>query len=156
MMRAVAAPVGKLTAPLFRRRGFADGAVVADWAAIVGERLAAHTAPERIVFPPRKRSEGTLRLRVGSSGLALELQHFEPQLIERVNGYFGFPAVGRVQLLHGPVPPRRARRNILVRSLTPREKKEISNALARIDAPDLAQALEDLGACIIGRKRDLP
>jgi hypothetical protein len=155
-MRPVAAPVGKLTAPLFRRRGFADGAVVADWPAIVGERLAAQTAPERIVFPPRKRSGGTLKLRVGSSGLALELQHFEPQLIERINSYFGFPAVGRVQLLHGPVPPRRARGGVIVRPLTPKEKKEISNALAPIDAPDLAEALENLGACVIGRKRDLP
>jgi hypothetical protein len=155
-MRPVAAPVGKLTAPLFRRRGFADGAVVADWIAIVGERLAAQTAPERIVFPPRKRSGGTLKLRVGSSGLALELQHFEPQLIERINGYFGFPAVGRVQLLHGPVPPRRARGGIVVRPLTPKERKDISNALAPIDAPDLAEALKNLGACVIGRKRDLP
>jgi hypothetical protein len=141
---------------LFRRRGFADSAVVADWAAIVGERLAAQTAPERIVFPPRKRSEGTLKLRVGSSGLALELQHFEPQLIERINCYFGFPAVARIQLLHGPVPPRPARGGVTVRALTAKEKKELSNALAQIDAPDLAEALENLGACVIGRKRELP
>lgn len=152
-MRPVGAPVGKLTAPLFRRRGFADSAVVADWPTIVGERLAAQTAPERIVFPPRKRSEGTLKLRVGSSGLALELQHFEPQLIERINGYFGFPAVKRVQLLHGPVPSRAVRGSVSVRELTEKEKKELSNALAQIDAPDLAEALENLGACIIGRKR---
>jgi hypothetical protein len=145
--------VGKLTAPLFRRRGFADSAVVTDWPAIVGERLAAQTAPERIVFPPRKRSEGTLKLRVGSSGLALELQHFEPQLIERINCYFGFPAVNRIQLLHGPVPPRVVRGGVSVRELTEKEKKELSDALAQIDAPDLAEALENLGACIIGRKR---
>jgi hypothetical protein len=86
----------------------------------------------------------------------LELQHFEPQLIERINGYFGFPAVKRVQLLHGPVPPRTMRKGVSVRELTEREKKELRNTLAQIDAPDLAEALENLGACIIGRKRKSP
>jgi hypothetical protein len=153
-MRAVGAPLGKLTTPLFRRRGFADGAVVAEWVAIVGERLAAHTVPERIVFPPRKHSDGTLKLRVGSSSLALELQHFQPQLIERINGYFGFPAVSRIQLLHGPVPPRRTRASVHVRPLTPEENTQISEALAAITDPDLAEALESLGRCIIGRERE--
>lgn len=153
-MRAVAAPLGKLTAPLFRRRGFADGTVVAEWVAIVGERLAAHTVPERIVFPPRKRSEGTLKLRVASCGLALELQHFQPQLIERINGYFGFPAISRIQLLHGPVPPRRPRGSVRVRPLTPEEQKQITDALAGIGDPDLAEALESLGRCVLGRERE--
>ena len=153
-MRAVAAPLGKLTASLFRRRGFADGTVVAEWVAIVGERLAAQTVPERIVFPPRKHSEGTLKLRVGSSSLAVELQHFQPQLIERINGYFGFPAVSRIQFLHGPVPPRQSRANVQVRPLTPQEDKQISDALAAIADPDLAEALESLGRCIIGRERE--
>ena len=152
-MRAVAAPLGKLTAPLFRRRGFVDGAVAAEWAAIVGDRLAEHTVPERIVFPPRKHSEGTLKLRVGSSGLALELQHVQPQLIERINGYFGFPAISRIQFLHGPVPPRRSRGGVRVRELTVDEQQQIAQALAGITDPELAEALESLGRCVLGRER---
>jgi hypothetical protein len=152
-MRVVAAPLGKLTTPLFRRRGFTNGVVVTEWAAIVGERLAAHTVPERIVFPPRKHSDGTLKLRVGSSGLAVELQHVQPQLIDRINGYFGFPAVSRIQLLHGPVPTRRPRARVNLRPLTPTQEDRIANALAAIDDPDLAQALESLGRCVMGRER---
>jgi hypothetical protein len=48
------------------------------------------------------------------------------------------------------------RKGVSVRELTEREKKELRNTLAQIDAPDLAEALENLGACIIGRKRKSP
>ena len=40
---------------------------------------------------------------------ALELQHSEPQLLERINGYFGYPAVARLRLIQAPLAlPRRA------------------------------------------------
>ena len=45
-----------------------------------------------------------MHLRVASGGLAMELQHFEPVLVERINAYFGYPAVARVKLIQGPLP----------------------------------------------------
>src|SRR5512147_1223074 len=101
--RALAETIAKLTDPMFGKRGFA-GALIADWPAIVGERLAAGCVPEKVVYPPRRRDGATLRLRIVSGGLAIKLQHLEPILIDRINSHFGHPAVARLKFLHGPLP----------------------------------------------------
>lgn len=152
--RALAACLGKTTTPVFRRRGFADGAVVTQWPAIVGAQLAAVTAPERIVYPPRRRNEGTLTLRIASGALALEVQHLQPQLIERINQFFGFRAVTRIRLLHGPVPDQRSPRTVGRRDLSPTEERALAGAVAAVDDVDLAQALENLGRSLLGRTQE--
>ncbi len=142
-MVAVAVPVERVTRPVFGRHGFVNGALVVDWAAIVGSAVASHTLPMRIKFPPKARAEGTLVVKVASSAFATELQHLEPLILERINGYFGYRAVARLNLRHGPLPPRRA-------AAPPPEPDPASAppaaaALARVDDPELRAALERLG-----------
>lgn len=149
--KAIAAPVARITAPMFRRRGLADGLVVAEWRAVVGERLAAVTAPERVVFPPRRREGGTLRLRTASSALALELQHLQPQIIERVNGYLGYPAVARLQIVHGPLPGRDRPEPPAIRDLSAGERDRLQAAVAGLDDAGLKAAVNRLGQAVLGR-----
>ncbi len=150
--RALAAVIDRITRPLFGRRGFADGAVIADWPAIVGPRLAADSAPERIDFPRGQRTDGTLRLRVAGGSLATELQHLEPVLVERVNGYFGYRAVARVRLVQGPVteraeaPPRRPEPE------TDHPDPDLAARLAEVGDPELRAALEALGRSLAARR----
>ena len=150
-MRALAETIAKLTRPIFGRRGFAGGAIIAEWPAIVGESLANHSAPEKVTYPPGGAIEGTLRLRIARGGLATELQHLEPLLIERINGYFGYRAVARLQFVHGPLPERSSPKPPSKRSLTPDEEKELAGHLVGVEDPKLRHALEDLGRSIIGR-----
>ncbi len=100
---AVAATLDRVTRPLFGRRGFAGGALIADWPAIVGTAMAAHTQPLKIDFPKGERSGGVLVVRVGSSAFAPQLQHLEPLVVERVNRHFGYGAVARIKIRQGPV-----------------------------------------------------
>jgi hypothetical protein len=150
--RSIAEALSTTTRPLFRSRGFADGAIFAHWPAIVGEALSAVCLPERVVFPPRTRSGGTLRLRVASGGLAVELQHLQPQLIERINTYFGYDAVARLQFLHGPLPKRRERGSAAVRPLTEAEQRQLADLVSGIDDAQLRQALADCGRAVLGRR----
>ncbi len=150
-MRALAETIAKVTRPMFGRRGFAGGAIVAEWPAIVGESLANHSAPEKVSYPPGSTTEGTLRLRIARGGLATELQHLEPVLIERINGYFGYRAVSRLQFVHGPLPERSSPKPPSTRPLTPEEEQILADHLATIEDPKLRQVLEDLGRSIIGR-----
>jgi hypothetical protein len=98
----------KVARPVLGRHGLAAGGIVADWPSIVGTQLAECCVPMRLAFPPGERSAGTLHLRVQGS-LALELQHLEPVVLERINSYFGYRAVVRLRIQQGPVP-RPARR----------------------------------------------
>lgn len=104
--RALAPTVAKLLRPALARRGFAALSIVERWGDIVGPLLAARTMPERIAFPPGKREDGTLHLRVDGGALALELQHAEALILERINGHFGYRAVTRLRLIQRPMPER--------------------------------------------------
>lgn len=101
-IRALASMLPKVTAPIFKKRGFAEAGILTDWPAIVGEHLARHTMPEKIAFARGARSAGTLHV-VTESAFAPELQHLEPQVLERINGYFGYFAVGKLRIQHGRV-----------------------------------------------------
>jgi len=99
-LRSLAGPVGRITRPLLRRRGLANAQMVAKWRDIIGEALASQSIPQRYV--PDRQGGGTLHIRVGGAW-AIEFQHLEPQIVERINGFFGYRAVTRLALIQGPV-----------------------------------------------------
>ena len=106
-MRHIAPAAAAAARPALRKRGLAAAGVLADWHKIVGPFLAGATAPEKLTpgraLPDGGRDAGVLHLRVGSPALAPEIAHLAPQIIEKVNGYFGYRAVARLHILHAPV-----------------------------------------------------
>jgi len=153
--KALAVSIGKITKPIFGRRGFADGAIVNDWEMIVGPHLSAHSAPSRITYSRGETTAGTLHLRIDNSGLGLEVQHLQPVLIERINGYFGFRAVASIKITQGPLPERPGITQQEIRPLTADDKAAVAKSLAGVKDDDLGQALQALGHAVIGlRKSD--
>ncbi len=147
-LRAVATSVNKVVRPIWKKRGLAEAGLVTDWPAIVGPDLAAQCHPQRLVRR-RDDSGGTLHV-VVAGPLALELQHLAPQVIERINTYFGYRAVARLSLHRGPIirPPRPAE--------PPRELPEppgLADRLVEVDDPDLRRALQSLGRAVLARGR---
>ena len=149
--RALAAAVARITKPIFGKRGFAQGAILTDWATIVGPHLAGHTVPERIAHTGGRRGDGTLHLRVDTGALALELQHLEPLLVERVNGYFGYRAVARLKLVQGPVPERRQPPAAPSRRLDSDQEERLARHLAEVEDADLRARLDALGRAVMAR-----
>lgn len=141
----VGAMVARVTRPLFRRRGFAEGAIITDWPAIVGPHLASIATPERLAFERGKRDQGTLAVRVASA-FGPEVQHLSTQIVEKVNVHFGYPAVARLKILPGamPEPPREA-------PPTPASEppsEDTLSAVSGIADPELRAALERLGRAL--------
>jgi hypothetical protein len=140
---AVAAPM------LGRSRGFAGTRVVAEWASIVGEQLADRSLPERVVRSPPGQGGGTLHVRIAAGALAVELQHLEPLVLERINTYFGYQAITRLKLKHGPLPEREQERSLRV--LAPADAMAIEDLVSPIDDRDLQDALRDFGRSLLAR-----
>lgn len=149
---SLADTVSRVTKPLFGRRGLADGAIVREWRNIVGETIAAHCQPDRVSYARQSRSEGLLHLRVGHSAMATELQHLEPQLIERINDHFGYRAVARLRFIHGPLPEPPARRPRGQPELTESEERSLAQTLDAVDDPVLRDALARLGRAVNGHR----
>ena len=142
-MVSIAVPSERVTRPVFGKHGFAGGALVVDWPAIVGSAVASHTLPVRIKFPPKERAEGTLIVKVDSGAFAVELQHLEPLVLERINGYFGWRAVARLKMSQGPLPERPKPKSTAAPPAdapTPARDR-----LAEVEDPELREVLERLG-----------
>ncbi len=124
----------------FRKFGFVQSSVVSRWAEIVGPRLAGVSAPESIRFPHGKKADGTLTLVVRGAH-AVMLQHVTPEIIERVNRFFGYAAVAKVTIRQGEVaapPPRRAPPSLKAVPI------ELGDGLKSIADPELKAVLEAL------------
>jgi hypothetical protein len=150
-MRALAATLPRVASPVLGKRGFSEAQLIAQWSSVMGETLARHMAPERISFTRGGRQDGTLRLRV-EPGFALEAQHREPQILERINAFFGYRAVARLALTQGPMPqgePARPK----PRPLGENERVALESRVAGIEDPGLRDALRRLGEAMIGARK---
>jgi len=143
---AVGLPASKVTRPLFGRRGFVHGALITDWPAIVGTAMSAHTMPLGIRFPKGERVGGVLEVKVAASAFSTELQHLAPLVIERVNGYFGWKAVERLKLRHGPLPRLDKDKP---NKIQPADSTPVPEVVKRVDDPELRAVLERLGAHLV-------
>jgi hypothetical protein len=129
----------------FRRFGFVQSSVVTRWPEIVGAAHARHCAPESIRFAPGEKSEGILQL-VVSPAHAPIIQHVIPEIIERVNRFFGYRAVARVKMRQGAVQapkPKEDARTAAPPSLKP-IPMELGDSLRDIGDPELRAVLESL------------
>jgi hypothetical protein len=140
--RAVSDIVPDIGRAAFRRFGFVQSSIVSRWREIVGDRYAAVSSPESIRFPAGKRSDGVLNLIVEGAHAPM-MQHVAPVIVERVNRFFGYPAVGRVAFRQGLVQIARARTRAAPPSLRP-IPVELGESLREVADPELRACLESL------------
>jgi len=139
--------IGDLTPEIgraaFRRFGFVQSSVVTRWPEIVGPAHARVCSPEAIRFPPGEKAEGILELVVVPAHAPLITQVI-PEIIARVNRFFGYRAVARVKLRQGAVtPPADGRPVRPPPSLKP-IPLELGDSLRDIGDPELRTVLESL------------
>ncbi|HOA49241.1 MAG: hypothetical protein RL702_315 [Pseudomonadota bacterium] len=127
----------------FRKFGFIQSSVVTRWPEIVGAAHARICAPEAIRFPPGEKTDGILDLVVVPAHAPM-IQHLVPEIVERVNRFFGYKAVARVKLRQGAVkPPLATRPAAAPPSLRP-IPVELGDSLRDIGDPELRTVLESL------------
>jgi hypothetical protein len=128
----------------FKRFGFVQGAVVARWTEIVGERYAKVSTPESIRFPSGKKSGGTLTLCVEGAHAPL-IQHLAPIIMERVNRFFGYEAVAKIVFRQGAAARPKTQPERPRPVPVPRE---LGDGLREIADPELRTMLESLAGKI--------
>jgi hypothetical protein len=135
----------------YAKQGFAARELVTRWTQIIGPELSAHCEPLKMQWPRPVEGQAvepaTLILRV-EGPMALEIQHASDVILQRVNRFFGWSAVGRLALRQGPLsrkqPPR-------ARPAPPAAQVEqIAQTLSSVEDDALRAALARLGASIKG------
>lgn len=141
-MRAVSDLLPEIGGAAFRRFGFVQSSVVSRWPEIVGVRYAAVSAPESIRFPPGRKSGGVLTLVVEGAHAPM-MQHVAPVIAERVNRFFGYEAVARVNFRQGIVRAGKAKPRAAPPSLRP-IPADLGDSLREVADPELRACLESL------------
>jgi hypothetical protein len=149
--RAIADLMPEVGRAAFRRFGFVQSSVVSRWPEIVGPRHARICTPESIRFPPGEKSGGILQLVVVPAHAPI-IQHVIPEIIERVNRFFGYNAVAKAKIRQGEVKlPPASQQKTASPSLKP-VPLELGESLRDIGDPELRAVLESLARSMSARE----
>ncbi len=133
----------------FAKQGFAARELVTRWADIAGPEIARHSEPLKIQWPPpvegQPQQAATLILRV-EGPMALEIQHTSGVILQRVNRFLGWNAVGKLALRQAPLSGRKASR--LPAAPDAAAVATVAATLTSVEDDGLRTALARLGAAI--------
>ncbi len=152
----VAGLVNRLTRPVLGNRGFAGADVIAHWSTIVGPELASVACPLSMKFDRHNRYGATLMIRVASGAAATLLQFKTPQIIERINRFFGYQAVSKLSVTLGALPKPVAAANTDAAPASPEETAAVAEHVANVSSPALRLALSQLGLAVRRRSAGGP
>src|SRR6188472_4400292 len=134
---------------VYAKQGFASRELVTRWAEIAGAEIAAHSEPLKMQWPRpvegQPQEPATLVLRV-EGPMALEIQHSSDVILQRVNRFFGWSAVGRLALRQAPLS--RRDRPKAPRAPAPEAVARVAKTLDTVEDGELRAALARLGASI--------
>ena len=133
----------------YAKQGFAARELVTRWAESAGPEVAAHSEPLKIQWPRpvqgQPQEPATLVLRV-EGPMALEIQHASDVILQRVNRFFGWSAVGRLALRQAPLS--RRDRPQVSRAPDAKAVAKVAESLSAVEDEELRAALARLGASI--------
>nr|WP_316652972.1 DUF721 domain-containing protein [uncultured Gellertiella sp.] len=133
-------------------------ALLGSWDEIAGEDFAESTRPEKITWPRRDYAgpDGGYEpgvLTIACEGArALFLTHVQGELISRINGFFGFPAIRQIRIVQKPVSsgPPRSRKPV---PLTGAAAARLDAMIDGVEEGKLRQALTRLGTAMLSPQR---
>ena len=134
-----------------RQQGFITASILLDWPTIVGAAFAELCQPLKISFPPNKKREGRLHV-MTSSAFAVQISYLEPQIIEKINSYFGYKAVQKLLIRNGEMPKKISSKKEYV--ITDHDRQTVEQPIATIDDPEIKQRLLAIGLGIYRHEKN--
>lgn len=143
--------VETVTKPAFRKHGLAESRIVTQWPQIAGSVLAGKTLPTRIAYAKGQKDNGTLHLTV-APGWALEVQHLEPVILEKIATFFGYRAVGKLRITQAPLPLKQEKPKLAPKPLSPQAAEQLSAIVSGVEDAALRERLAALGEAMMRDK----
>ena len=141
--------LGSVFSDAFAKQGFASRELVTRWAEIAGKEIATFSQPIKIQWPRpvegQPQAPATLILRVDGP-MALEIQHSSDVILQRVNRFFGWNAIGKLALRQAPLT--RPSERTAPKPVDPAAVAREAKTLGTVADDDLRTALARLGAAI--------
>ncbi len=154
--------IGSILIPLMKKALSSEELVCVDiiinWKEIVGDELASFCRPLKTKFNP-KDNQRTLFLEVPTGAFAIEVQHKESYIINKVNAYFGYQTLHKINitqnmnmLLQKPVTINEIVSESI--DITEDEKHVLSEITSEIKDEKLRKILTKLGKDVLLSKKE--
>lgn len=129
------------------------------WEQIVGEELSSYTFPEKIMFKNKERTNGVLCVNVANGAFALELQHREKFVLDKVNAFFGYQAVCSLRIRQTPtaLSIKKIQFNqpkIKKKLVSKEEQNYIEQITTDVENTDLQKKLQSLGEWVFSANHE--
>ncbi|MGN1062798.1 MAG: DUF721 domain-containing protein [Alphaproteobacteria bacterium] len=133
-------------------RGFSGADILESWTDIVGADLSKGVRPEKLVFEKNNRSHGTLVVKTAGGAFAMLFEHQKRRVMERINAFFGYPAVSDIKMIQGALKlsapaPVKSKKVIASAKLN-----ELSDKVAAIEDMDLRAATYEIGKALLEKQ----
>ncbi|MEP0522335.1 MAG: DciA family protein [Hyphomicrobiales bacterium] len=157
-VRPLADLIGATLDPICAKRGFGSASLLSWWPDIVGVDYEKSTFPESIHWPKRHDQRGAdaalavLTVRVLPSQ-ALFFQHEVPQVLERINQFLGYQAIGRLRIVQGQIKLPDTARRLQAREMSDEQKEALNAQISDIGPEELQASLKKLGTAILTAKK---
>lgn len=151
----------KVLNPLLRQilgnKGMAILELLGSWQNIVGKEISAYCLPQDITFNKDERTNGCLNLKVLSGAFAMEIQQKQRQIIEKVNTFFGYPAISKLKIcqtgnpddfLIGKKPFEKVKKKVV----SANEESYITELIKDIKDENMRRCLKSIGESVFSRK----
>lgn len=131
---------------------FVEADILLRWLDVVGEEIASFCNPLKTRFNPKENIR-TLYVEVPVGGFALELRHRENYILEKINAYFGYKAIHKLNIaqnMNMSVRSIRTKKEEKIeKPLEETEKKYLSELISGINDEKLREILTKLGKSVI-------
>ncbi len=167
-MKAVGKHFAKVAEKAYARHGTAWAGLLSNWRSIVGEPLCDICALEKVTWPGQIRGQsselaseraarskhqkigGTLVIKV-AYGRALEIQHMTPQIIDRINAYYGYSAIAQIKIIQGKIERPTIIQKQVLSPLAPAKSEQLDQQMNGIENDGLKDALRHLAKGVLSR-----
>ncbi len=140
--------IRQITKPVLGKRGFSGVDIITYWEDIIGFDLSRGITPEKLVFEKDSRTNGTLYVKAAGGAFAMLLEHQKERVIQRLNVFFGYPAVSRIKVRQGALSLKASPINETKQSISPQKLQQLRDRLKNIEDPDLKNVLFNIGKAI--------
>lgn len=149
----LSASMSPLIKKLLGNKGLIEIDLLTNWQNIVGQEIAEHSMPQKIVFKPNCRNDGTLHLLVAGSAFALEIQHNIPLILEKINTFFGYKAIAKITIMQNDEFINTSSSTVSEdktdkKLVTKQEQTYINEVTEGVKSPELKARLKSLGESV--------
>ncbi len=151
-LATLAKEIRQIVKPALGKRGFAGADILSCWDDLLGPDLAQGVRPEKLTFEKDSRINGTLHVKSAGGAFAMLFEHQKQRVIERLNMFFGYPAVAHIKITQGALKVKPLPQPKIPKPVSTRDRKELEKQVAAIEDPELRDLMYKIGLSRLSKR----